>query len=82
MVGEVEHGGTLGELVEVALGSEHEHLVFVEVHLKLVHGLHTIAGLEHGTDIRQPIVQTRLALYTLVAPMGSHTSFGHFVHAL
>ena len=82
MVGEVEHGGTLGELVEVALGGKHEHLVFVEVHLKLVHDLHTIAGLEHGTDIRQPIVQPRLALYTLVAPMGSHTSFGHFVHAL
>ena len=58
MVGEVEHGGSLGELVEVALGGEHEHLVLVEVHLKLVHGLHTIAGLKHRADVGEPVVQS------------------------
>ena len=82
MVGEVEHGGSLGELVEVALGGEHEDFVFIEVHLELVHSLHAVAHLEHGADVRQPVVESRLALHTLVAPVGSHTAFRNLVHAL
>ena len=82
MVGEVENGGTLGELEQVALGGEHKHLVFVEVHLELVHSLQTIAGLQHRTDARQPVVQSAFTLHTLVAPVGCHASFGYLVHAL
>ena len=47
MIGEVEHCSPLGKLKQVALGREHKYLVFVEVHLKLVHRLHAVAGLQH-----------------------------------
>ena len=43
--GEVQHGGSLAELEEVALGGEDEDLVAVEVNLELVHQLLAACGL-------------------------------------
>ena len=58
VVGEVKDGSTLRELIEVALRREHKYLVFVEVHLELVHRLHAVAGFQHRTDIGKPFVQS------------------------
>ncbi len=82
VVGEVKDGSTLRELIEVALRREHKYLVFVEVHLELVHRLHTVASLQHRTDIGEPFVQSGLALDALVTPVGSDAAFGYFIHAL
>ena len=82
MVGKVEHGGTLGEFIQVTLGREHKNFVFVEVHLELIHRFHAVAGLQHRTDVGEPFVQSRLSLHTFIAPVGCDTAFGHFVHAL
>ena len=82
MVGKVEHRGTYGELPKVTGRREHEHLVFVEIHLELVHGLHALRVLEHRADTREPLVEASLALHALIAPVGSHTALGNLVHAL
>ena len=58
VVGEVKHGGALGELIKVTLRREHKYLILIEVHLELVHRLHTVAGLQHRTDIGKPFVQS------------------------
>ena len=82
MVGKIEHGGTLGKLEQVSLWGEHKHLVLIEVHLKLVHSLQTVAGLKHRADIRQPLVHACITFYAFVAPVSRYTSFGHLVHPL
>ena len=45
VIGKVENCGALGEFQKVALRGEHEHLVFVEVHLELVHHLKVVVAL-------------------------------------
>ena len=80
MVGKIKNGCTLGKLIEIALGSKYEYLVFIEIHLKLVHSLHTVGCLKHRTDIGQPFIQTRLSFYAFIAPMSSHATFGDLVH--
>lgn len=82
MIGEVKYRGTFGELIQITLGSEHEHLVLVEVHLKLVHRLQAVGGLQHRADIREPLVQSRLTLHTLVTPVRCHATLCHLVHTL
>ena len=82
VVSHVEYRSPLRELQQVALRREHVDLVLVQVHLELVHRLAAVARFQHLTDGGQPVVHAALALHAFVAPMGSHTSFGHFVHAL
>ena len=81
LIGKVEHGGTLGKLAQLARGSEHEHLVFVEVHLELVHGLQSVGILQRRADAVQPFVEPAFPFHAFVAPVGGQTAFGHFVHA-
>src|SRR5574344_2926621 len=80
MIGEVENRGSLGKLEEVALGSEHEDLILVEVHLKLVHHLKVVAILEYSPDVVEPLVESSLAFHTLISPVGSHAALGQLVH--
>ena len=82
MIGKVEHCGSLGEFQQVALGCEHEHLVLIQVHLKLVHHLHVVACLEDIAYVVEPLVESALSLHSLVSPVGGHSPLGHFVHAL
>ena len=82
MVSKVEHGSTYRELIQIAMRREHKHLVFIEIHLKLVHRLQTLRVLQHRTNIGKPLVKTRLALDALIAPVGCHASFGNLVHTL
>ena len=82
VVGKVENGGALRELQQVALGSEHKHFIVVEVELELVHHLQVVAGLEGGANVGEPLVESRLALHALVAPVGSKSALGNLVHAL
>ena len=82
MVGEVEHGGSFGKLQQVAFGGEHIHLVFVEVHLELVHHLKVVACLQGSTYVGKPFVHTAFGLHPFIAPVGSQTAFGNLVHAL
>ena len=82
MVGEVQYGGPLGEFQQVALGREDEHLIVVEVHLELLHGLHAVARLQHGAYVAKPLILARVALDAFVPPVGSHAALGYLVHAL
>ena len=80
MISEIEHSSPHREFQQVALRREDEHLVLIEVHLKLVHCLQTVGVLQHRADIREPFVETRLPLHALIAPMGCHTPFCNLVH--
>ena len=40
VISKIEHRGSFGELIKVTLRREDKHLVLVEFHLELVHGLH------------------------------------------
>ena len=80
-VGKVENRGTLGEFYQVALRSEHKHLVLIQIHLELVHQLQVVVALKRRAYVAQPLVQSRFALNALVSPMGSQTSLGNLVHA-
>ena len=82
MVCEVEHRRSHGKLKQVATRSKHKNLVLIEIHLKLVHRLHTLRVLQHTTYVSKPLVKSRLALHAFVSPVGSHTTLGHLVHAL
>ena len=83
VISHIEHRGALGKFQQVALGSEHIYLVVIEVHLKLVHRLHTASVLQHLTDAVEPFVHAAFRrLHALVAPVGCDASFGNIVHAL
>ena len=83
VVGHVEHGGTLGELQEVAFWRKDEDLVIVKVHLELVHSLQTTTAFQHQANTIEPVVHAALGLsHTLVAPVGCHAAFCNLVHAL
>ena len=82
VISKIENRGTNGELPEIACGSKHKHLVFVELHLKLVHCIEAIGMFEHRADTSKPLVEPSLALNALIAPVGSHTTLGNLVHAL
>ncbi len=83
MVGEVEHGGSLGKLQQVALRGEGIDLVLVEVELELVHHLQVVACLQGGADRGEPLLHAAaVGLHALVAPVGGEAVLGHLVHAL
>ena len=82
MIGKVEHCRTHRELEKITFWREDKHLVFIEVHLELIHSLESLRTLEHGTDIRQPLVKTTFALHALITPMGSDATLCDFIHAL
>ena len=82
VVGEVENGGTLRKLQQVALRRKHEHLILVKVHLELVHKLQVVVVLQRSSDVLQPVVQSRFALDALISPVRSQALFGYLVHAL
>ena len=84
-VGKVEHGSTLGQLEQVALGGEDKDFVTIEIDLELIDQLFIAGGrgFESRTDVLEPFLQFRSAvLHTLVTPMGSQTSLGNLVHTL
>ena len=81
MIGKVEHSGSLRELQQVALWSEHKDLVLIKVHLELVHHLHVVTRFEYAADVVQPFVQSCFTLYALISPMGSHSPLGNLIHA-
>ena len=83
VIGHIQHSGSFGEFQQVALGGEHVYLVVIEVHLKLIHRLHTTRILKHLAYSVQPVIHTAFRrFHTFVAPVGSHTSFGYLVHTL
>ena len=56
VVRKVKHRCAFREFVEVTLRRKDEHLVFVEIHLELVHHLQIVARLQNVADTRQPLV--------------------------
>ena len=79
--GEIEHGSSLRQLVEVALGAEHEHFVFIQVEFELVDGfgvsVRVFQGLAYGV---QPFVQSCFAFDAFVPPVCGKSFFSYFVH--
>ena len=80
VIGKVEHRSSHRELEQIATRGEDKHLVFVEIHLKLIHRIEAIGMLQHITNASKPLVKSGLALHALIAPVGCHTSFGYLVH--
>ena len=78
---EVEYCGTTWEFVYISLGSEDEHLIFIQFHLELVDTFCSLTCLKHSADIAKPLVKSRVTLNAFIAPMCSDTTFCHFVHA-
>ena len=81
-VSEVKHGGTFGELHQVALRREDEHLVLIQVHLKLVNHLHVVLVLKSRSYAVEPLVESALALNALITPVGGQSALGYLIHAL
>ena len=82
--GEIEHCGAFGQVVQVAFGCKHEHIVVVELHFELVDDF-AIGGIgrtfENFAQVFQPFVHfRRVAFDAFVFPMRCHAFFGHFVH--
>ena len=82
VVGEVEHGRSFRKFQQIAFRREYEHLVFVQIHLELVHKLQAIACFECCSYVVEPIVYARIALDALIAPVRCQTFLGYLVHAL
>ena len=83
VVGEVEYRGSLLEVQQVALWSEHVYFVFLQIGGKLVHQLQIIVAFQGSTDIGKPFVDTAFSLLdALVAPVGSESVLCNIVHAL
>ena len=81
VVGKVQHRGPLGKLQQVALRRKDEHLVFIQIHAKLVHGFPAIAVFQHLAYGVQPLVHAALCLHALIAPVGRHAALCYLVHA-
>ena len=80
---EVENGCSVGEPEEVALWSEDEHLVFVQLHLEVVHQVAVVVvALERLAYAREPFVEARFALDAFVAPVCCQSALSDVVHAL
>ena len=79
-IGKVEDVGSLGKLEQFAFGCEHEHLVFVQSHLELVHQLQVVVVLQGCPDVRKPFVYAAFSLNSFVTPVRSQSFFGYFVH--
>ena len=80
MISEVEDGSTYRELIEVATRGEDEDLIFVELHLKLIHRIEAVGMLKHITNAREPLVKSCLALHAFIAPVGGDASFCNLIH--
>ena len=82
-ISEVENGGSLRQLEEVAVRGEHEHFILVEIHLELIHKLQVVASLEGSADALEPRFHSCLAAFdALVAPVCGKSALSHLVHAL
>ena len=82
-VGEVDGGGSGGEVLHVAVGGEHEHLVGEHIHLQGVDKLLSIGTFLIFQQAAYPLV---LALgagtltVLLILPVGGHAVLGDLVH--
>ncbi len=84
-VGEVERGGPVGQVLDVALGGEDEDLVLEDVELEPLHELggvdHLALPLDQLADPGQLLVVTPVAARALlVAPVRGDPSLRHLVH--
>ena len=80
VISKIEDGRTLGKLKQVAFRRENIHLVFVKIHLKLVHQLQVIVAFEGRPNVSQPFIDVSFALDSFVTPVRGKAMFGHFIH--
>ena len=83
MEGEVEHRRPFAQFEQIAFGSEYEHLVFVQIHLELIHHFQRVAVrvFQRFAHRSQPFVQSAFSFYAFVPPVRRESSFGYLVHA-
>ena len=81
--GKVEHGSPFGQFDQFAGRSEDIYLVFVEIHLEILHQIQRIVLLffQGGTYGVEELIQAAFLFHTFVFPMGGKTLFGNVVHS-
>ena len=79
----VEHGRPFGQLDQFACRGEDIDLVFVQVHLEILHQVERVVlfRFQGGTDSVQEFVQPAFRLSSFIFPVSGQSPFGNFVHA-
>ena len=79
----IEHGSPFAQLEQITFGGEHKHLVFIQVHLELIHDFHrvTVGILQCLTHGSKPFVESAFSLDAFVTPVSSQSALGNLVHA-